>query len=93
MISGAMKEESLNIIEVRNLSKNFGDFKAVKDISFTVEKSEVFGFLGPNGAGKTTTINMLTGLAKPSAGEIVISGQDGIKKNQKGTENHWHYSR
>jgi ABC-2 type transport system ATP-binding protein len=83
MINEAMKEESLNIIEVRNLSKKFGDFKAVKDISFAVEKSEVFGFLGPNGAGKTTTINMLTGLAKPSAGEIVLSGQDGIKKIKK----------
>ena len=73
----------MNIIEVKNLSKSFGDFKAVKDISFTVKKSEVFGFLGPNGAGKTTTINMLTGLAKPSDGEILISGQDGIKKIKK----------
>ncbi len=73
----------MNIIEVKNLSKNFDDFKAVKDISFNVEKGEVFGFLGPNGAGKTTTINMLTGLAKPSSGEIVISGQDGIKHIKK----------
>ncbi|NMA82622.1 MAG: ABC transporter ATP-binding protein [Epulopiscium sp.] len=73
----------MNIIEVKNLTKNFDDFKAVKGISFTVEKGEIFGFLGPNGAGKTTTINMLTGLAKPSSGEIMISGQDGIKDIKK----------
>jgi len=73
----------LNIIEVKNLAKNFDDFKAVKGISFNVEKGEVFGFLGPNGAGKTTTINMLTGLAKPSSGDIMISDQDGIKDIKK----------
>jgi ABC-2 type transport system ATP-binding protein len=77
------EETSLNIIEVSNLSKNFGDFKAVKNISFDVQKGEIFGFLGPNGAGKTTTINMLTGLAKPSSGEIKISGQDGIRHIKK----------
>lgn len=68
----------MNIIEVSDLSKSFGDFMAVKDISFEVRQGEVFGFLGPNGAGKTTTINMLTGLAKPTAGIIKISGHDGI---------------
>lgn len=73
----------MNIIEVNNLSKKFGDFNAVKNISFDVQKGEVFGFLGPNGAGKTTTINMLTGLAKPSSGEIKISGQDGIRQIKK----------
>lgn len=73
----------MNIIEVNNLSKKFGDFDAVKNISFDVQKGEVFGFLGPNGAGKTTTINMLTGLAKPSSGEIKISGQDGIRQIKK----------
>jgi ABC-2 type transport system ATP-binding protein len=79
-----MKEgKNLNIIEVKNLAKSFDDFKAVKGINFNVEKGEVFGFLGPNGAGKTTTINMLTGLAKPSSGEIMISGQDGIKDIKK----------
>lgn len=51
------------VIEVKNLSKNFGKFTAVHGISFSVAKGEIFGFLGPNGAGKTTTINMLTGLA------------------------------
>lgn len=70
---------SAPIIEVSKLSKQFGDFKAVKDISFHVETGEIFGFLGPNGAGKTTTINMLTGLAKPTSGQIRIAGEDGIK--------------
>ncbi|MFZ7131238.1 MAG: ABC transporter ATP-binding protein [Eubacteriales bacterium] len=73
----------MNIIEVTNLSKSFDEFKAIQDISFNVEKGEVFGFLGPNGAGKTTTINMLTGLAKPTSGEINISGQNGVKNIKK----------
>lgn len=69
----------MHIIEVENLSKRFGEFEAVKQINFSVEKGEVFGFLGPNGAGKTTTINMLTGLAKPTEGTIRIANQDGVK--------------
>jgi len=73
----------LNIIEVKNLVKIFGNYKAVKGISFNVEKGEIFGFLGPNGAGKTTTINMLTGLAAPTSGEITIAGYDGIKHIKK----------
>lgn len=77
----------MDIIEVKDLTKSFNDFKAIKGISLTVGKGEVFGFLGPNGAGKTTTINMLTGLAKPSSGEIMISGQDGIKDIKKAQQN------
>lgn len=73
----------MNVIEVTDLSKNFGDFEAVKSINFFVEKGEIFGFLGPNGAGKTTTINMLTGLANPTSGSITISGHDGIKDIKK----------
>jgi ABC-2 type transport system ATP-binding protein len=73
----------VDIIDVKNLSKRFEDFTAVNEISFSVEKGEVFGFLGPNGAGKTTTINMLTGLALPTSGEITIAGQDGIKNIKK----------
>jgi ABC-2 type transport system ATP-binding protein len=72
-----------NVIEVKNLSKHFGDFKAVKGIDFTVKAGEIFGFLGPNGAGKTTTINMLTGLARPTSGTIDIAGEDGIKNIKK----------
>ncbi|HHU82466.1 MAG TPA: ABC transporter ATP-binding protein [Firmicutes bacterium] len=73
----------MSIIEVTNLSKRFGDIEAVKGISFSVEKGEFFGFLGPNGAGKTTTINMLTGLARPTSGRIIISGEDGVKNIKK----------
>jgi len=73
----------LKILEVKNLSKNYDGFKAVKEINFSLEKGEVFGFLGPNGAGKTTTINMLTGLARPTSGSIEIAGEDGIKDIKK----------
>ena len=55
-------------IEVKNLTCYFGDFPAVKDVSFQVRRGEVFGFLGPNGAGKSTTIHMLTGLLYPTSG-------------------------
>lgn len=70
----------MNAIEVKNLTKQFGDLTAVNHISFEVEKGEIFGFLGPNGAGKTTTIRMLTGLLTPDSGDIFIDGVD-IKKN------------
>lgn len=63
-----------NIIEVKGLKKYFKEVKAVDDISFTVEKGELFGFLGVNGAGKSTTINMLCTLFSPMAGEIDICG-------------------
>lgn len=71
------------MIDVKKLSKSFKDCQAVKEISFSVERGEIFGFLGPNGAGKTTTINMLTGLARPTAGQITIAGYDGIKDIKK----------
>ena len=64
------------IVEAQNLVKKFGDFEAVKGISFAVEEGEVFGLLGPNGAGKTTTISMLTGLFPPTSGTAVINGYD-----------------
>jgi ABC-2 type transport system ATP-binding protein len=64
------------IIQVKNLTKKFGDLTAVDDISFAVEKGEIFAFLGPNGAGKTTTIKMLTTLLKPTGGAIQINGFD-----------------
>lgn len=62
------------VIQVRGLRKYFGKVKAVDDISFSVEKGELFGFLGVNGAGKSTTINMLCTLFRPTAGEIIIGG-------------------
>src|SRR5216110_2446689 len=66
------------MIQVQNLVKTFGEFQAVKDISFTVKPGELFAFLGPNGAGKTTTIKMLTTLLTPTSGSIRIDGLDPI---------------
>jgi len=64
------------MIQVRNLIKKYGDFEAVKDISFDVEEGEIFAFLGPNGAGKTTTIKILTTLLKPTSGSVMLDGLD-----------------
>ena len=64
-----------NIIEITNLSKNFGDVKAVQDISFKVKEGELFAFLGVNGAGKSTTISILCGQLKKDAGTVVIGGR------------------
>lgn len=64
------------MIEVRNLTKRYGDKQAVNDISFKVEKGEILGFLGPNGAGKSTTMNMLTGYISSTSGQILINGID-----------------
>ena len=64
------------LVEVRNLTKRFGDFVAVDNISFDIHEGEILGLLGPNGAGKTTTIHMLLGLVTPTAGSIRIFGLD-----------------
>jgi ABC-2 type transport system ATP-binding protein len=64
------------IISVSNLTKTFGDFTAVNDISFEVAKGEIFGFLGANGAGKTTAMKMLIGISKPSSGKATVAGFD-----------------
>ena len=64
------------MIEIKNITKKFGDFTAVDNISLKVNKGEVFAFLGPNGAGKTTTIKMLTTLLNPTAGEIFLNSID-----------------
>jgi ABC-type multidrug transport system ATPase subunit len=63
------------IIEVRNLSKRFGSFQAVHDVSFSVFKGDVFGFLGPNGAGKSTSIRCLNSLIKPDSGTVELFGE------------------
>ena len=68
------------MIEVQQLRKRFGDFEAVRGVSFDVEGGEVFGFLGPNGAGKTTTINMLCTLAKPTGGRASVAGHDVVSE-------------
>lgn len=64
------------VIDVRNLSRAFGSFRAVDDVSFTVSRGEIFGFLGSNGAGKSTTIRMLCGLLTPTAGSAEVGGID-----------------
>ena len=69
------------ILEVKALSKQFGDFTAVNEISFKVEKGSCFGLLGPNGAGKTTTIEMLEGILPASSGEILFLGKAITKKD------------
>jgi ABC-2 type transport system ATP-binding protein len=71
----------MSIIEVKNLTRKFGDFKAVDNISFSVNAGEVFAFLGPNGAGKTTTIKMLTTLLEPTMGEVKVNNFD-LKKER-----------
>jgi ABC-2 type transport system ATP-binding protein len=68
------------MIRVDNLQKSFGDFAAVKGISFEVQAGEIFAFLGPNGAGKTTTIKMLTTLLAPTGGRMAIDGIDPVER-------------
>ena len=70
-----MKEEYL-LIEVKNLTKRYGDHLAVKGISFTVEEGHIYGFLGPNGAGKSTTMNIITGCLAATDGTVTVDGHD-----------------
>lgn len=69
------------IIEVKNLAKHYGKFKAVEEVTFDVYKGDVFGFLGPNGAGKSTTIRTILSLIKPTSGEIHLFGKE-LSKNR-----------
>ena len=69
------------LVNVNNLSKNFSSFEAVKEISFSINESEILGLLGPNGCGKTTTIGMMLGLLKPTSGEVMINGLN-VEKNR-----------
>lgn len=73
------------MVEVKHLTKCYGDIKAVDDISFTVETGEVLGFLGPNGAGKSTTMNMITGYISSTSGTVTIDGSE-ILDNPKETK-------
>lgn len=71
------------MIEVKNVTKKYGNFVAVDDINFEVKDNEVVGFLGPNGAGKSTTMNMITGYIEPSKGKIIVDGYDVSKTPKK----------
>src|SRR6202158_6553677 len=64
------------MIEVKNLTKAYGDFVAVRDVSFKAESGSILGFLGPNGAGKTTTMRIITGYMPATAGTVLIDGLD-----------------
>jgi ABC-2 type transport system ATP-binding protein len=70
---------SKTIIEISHLQKRFGDFAAIDDVSFEVNKGELFGLLGPNGAGKTTLLRLLTGQLEPTAGRCAVLGADPAK--------------
>jgi ABC-2 type transport system ATP-binding protein len=74
------------IIKVNNLVKNYGDFEAVKGISFEVKEGEIFGLLGPNGAGKTTTLEILETLRNKTSGQVTVAGMD-LDKDPQGIKN------
>lgn len=71
------------MIEVKNVTKQYGDFYAVRNINFEVKEGEIVGFLGRNGAGKSTTMNMITGFIEPTSGQIIVGGYDVDKKPKK----------
>src|ERR1043165_965378 len=70
-------------IEINKLTKRFGNFTALDDLSLVVKYGEIFGLLGPNGSGKTTTINIISGLSKPTSGQVVVLGHEIIKDIHK----------
>lgn len=70
-----MKNENVNMIEVCNLTKDYGNVLAVDNISFTVQSGEIYGLLGPNGAGKTTTLKVVTGVLEPTKGDVYVLGK------------------
>jgi ABC-2 type transport system ATP-binding protein len=74
------------MIQILHLSKKFGNFFAVKDLTLQVNPGEIFGFLGPNGAGKTTTIRMMVGLMQPTSGQILLGGRDISREPEKTKE-------
>lgn len=78
-----LKNRGAYMLELRGLSKYYGDFQAVKSIDITIHKGDIFGFLGPNGAGKSTTISMIATLLKADSGQLLIEGQD-IQQNLEG---------
>jgi ABC-2 type transport system ATP-binding protein len=75
-----MQTNNQKIIEVKNLTKKFGNFAALDSITFSVNKGEILGFLGPNGAGKSTTIRILTTLLRPTSGQATVAGFDVVSQ-------------
>lgn len=71
------------MIQLKNVTKKYGNFTAVEDISFDIKEGEIIGLLGPNGAGKSTTMNMITGFIEQTEGEILIDGIDMLKRPKK----------
>src|ERR1700688_943520 len=68
------------VVEVEKFSKSYGDFAAVRDLSFAVQPGQIVGLVGANGAGKTTTLRAITGIARPSAGRVFVAGHDIARK-------------
>jgi ABC-2 type transport system ATP-binding protein len=75
------RREDYHLIQVEDVTKYYGNFPAITNISFSVEKGEVLGFLGPNGAGKSTTMKILTGFLPPSTGKVTIAGYDIVSQS------------
>ena len=70
------------MIELKNITKKYGDFTALDSVSFKIEKGEIVGFLGQNGAGKTTTMKIIMGLSEPTEGEVFVNNEKIGKKNK-----------
>src|SRR6266540_6741717 len=86
MSTGSQRVSSAEIVvDVKDLERRFGNFRAVAGISFSVTKGEIFGFLGPNGAGKSTTIRMLCGLLRPTSGSATVGGVD-VSRDPEGVK-------
>ncbi|MDL2283884.1 ABC transporter ATP-binding protein [Oxalobacter sp. OttesenSCG-928-P03] len=77
----------MQAIEIRNINKSYGDLKALRDISLSIQEGEFFGLLGPNGAGKTTLISIIAGLARADSGQVSILGHDVIEDFQAARQN------
>lgn len=75
------------MVEVKGLGKYYGDYKAIDDVNFEVNKGEILGFLGPNGAGKTTTMRIITGFMPPSEGTVVVAGYDIVDDSREARTN------
>src|SRR5687767_9347379 len=73
------RDEQENMVEVKELTKYYGDYAAIEGVTFSVNKGEILGFLGPNAAGKTTTMRVITGFMPPTSGTATVAGLDIVK--------------